>query len=595
MKNYEKIKGNIEKKITSQQPINLDETNLKLHMQGTLPYLLIYRYRNDPHKGVRKLIQSFSSGLMANNEYKQLEKLVEVISHSISKIFNSFLIIELIPLTNNGNIEISSFYDETHITIATLKKALEHSGLNEVAVKIKKVKESMADPLLSKETRKDKGVFWIGLSFPVSLLEGPKSDTWVEHFTDVFKKVGFNFMRIQTSNHFSPYLMHEHDKLDKKVEEIDQELADISDEMSFLLNTTPVNDSLAWEEFKSSNYEEKPQFTYRTIKFDPEKLKERLFRLDMDGVKGTTVDYILRQKRIQLEIELTLLQSREAVGAQYLGHYLYGAPNNKELKQAKEILKKVKVLSNDDEESVNCHEFAEIAQSEIDYLKKEFQNENIAAEVRNDIVGIMVDKTKVYISEGMSIKRSRVEALIQHEIGTHILTYCNGLRQPLKQLYAGFAGYNQLQEGLAVLSEYFVDGLSGSRLRTLAARVIAADCLVKGNSFNETYNLLVDTYNFPKRISFNITLRIFRGGGLIKDVVYLRGVILLLDYLQDGGNIELLYTGKFALHYVPLISKLLEQGVLKQPILPNHFKEEDFQNRIEALRNKKFELIDLID
>jgi len=30
----------------------------------------------------------------------------------------------------------------------------------------------------------------------------------------------------------------------------------------------------------------------------------------------------------------------------------------------------------------------------------------------------------------------------------------------------------------------------------------------------------------------------------------------------------------------------MEQAVLKEPILPNHFKEEEFQNRIEALRNK---------
>lgn len=207
----------------------------------------------------------------------------------------------------------------------------------------------------------------------------------------------------------------------------------------------------------------------------------------------------------------------------------------------------------------------------------------------------MVDKTKVYISEGMSINKFRVKPLIQHEIGTHILTYCNGLRQPIKQLYAGLAGYNQLQEGLAVLAEYFVGGLTASRLRIIAARVIAADCLVKGKSFTQTYAILVEKYSFSKNLSFEIRMCIYRGGGLIKDAVYLRGVLLLLKYLQNGGNLELLYTGKFSLHYVPLILKFLKQGVLKEPILPNHFEEEEFQNRIKALRNEKFKLIDLID
>ncbi len=564
-------------------------------MKSTLPYIVLNGYKNQPQEELRGLLKASSSSLMIKNNYGNLEGFIEDISHSISKIFNTFLILELIPATGNQNIEICSLYDEGDITISSLKKALENSGTNDIAVTIKQEDKSAIKPPLRKEYRKDKGIFWIGLTIPIALFGDHQPDSISEYLTDAFKKVVFTFIRIQTSNHFSHYLMHANDKLDKNVEHIDQELADISDELSFLLNTTPVNDQAAWEEFKSGDYKKEPQFTYRMIRFDPEKVKERLFHLEMDNIKGTTADYILRQKRIQLEIELTLLQSREAVGAKYLGHYLYAAPDDKELEAAKEILDKVKDNSEDTQGRVDCHEFAEIAQSEIDYLKTAFKNENIASEIRNDIVGIMVDKTKVYISEGMSIGKSRVKPLIQHEIGTHILTYCNGLRQPIKQFYAGFAGYNQLQEGLAVLSEYFVGGLTASRLRVIAGRVIAADCLVKGKSFTQTYALLVEKYSFSKKLSFDITMRIFGGGGLIKDAGYLRGVLLLLDYLQDGGDLELLYTGKFSLHYVPLVSKFMEQGVLKGPILPNHFKEEEFQNRIEALRNKKFRLIDLIN
>lgn len=585
----------VDRAIDARKPINIHTEDLELCMKSTLPYILFYRYNNKPHHELRELLQAFSSSLIIHDDYENLEEIVGGISHSISKIFNAFLILELIPATDGQEIEIYSLYDEKDITINTLKKALNDSEINDLSVTIKQEDKSTVTPPLSENDRKDKGIFWIGLYLPVSLLSDHKSDSFFEHLTDAFKKVVFTFIRIQTSNHFSHYLMHDNDKLDKNVEQIDQELADISDELSFLLNTTPVNDQAAWEEFKSCNYKREPQFTYRMIKFDPEKIKERLFRLEMDNLKGTTAGYILRQKRIQLEVELTLLQSREAVGAKYLGHYLYGAPDDEELEAAKDILDKVKDNSKDDEEKVDCHEFAKIAQSEIDYLKKAFKNENIASEIRNDIVGLMVDKTKVYISEGMSINKSRVKPLIQHEIGTHILTYCNGLRQPIKQLYAGLAGYNQLQEGLAVLSEYFVGGLTASRLRIIAARVIAADCLVKGKSFTQTYAILVEKYSFSKNLSFEITMRIYRGGGLIKDAVYLRGVILLLKYLQNGGNLELLYLGKFSLHYVPLISKFLKQGVLKEPILPNHFKEEEFQNRIKALRNEKFKLIDLID
>jgi len=595
MKISESIIKKVKKAIDSQESCKIEQKDLKLYMKSTLPYILLYRYKNQPHDALKVLIKESSSSLMINDNYENLEEFIGDISQSVSKIFNAFLILELIPATGNQNIEICSQYNEGDITVSNLKNALENSGLKDITVSIKQEDDCAVSPPLSKDYRKDKGIFWLGINIPVSLFGKHKPDSISENLTDAFKNVVFTFIRIQTSNHFSHYLMHANDKIDKNAKQIDRELAKISEELSFLLNTTPVNDQDAWKEFEACDFKKEPQFSYRMIKFDPEKIKERLFHLDMDNIKDTTAGYLLRQKRIQLEIELTLLQSREAVGAKYLGHYLYAAPDDRELKVAKEILNKVKDNSEDTEAMVDCHEFAEIAQSEIDYLKKAFKNKNIASEIRNDIVGLMVDKTKIYISEGMSIEKSRVKPLIQHEIGTHILTYCNGLRQPIKLFYTGFAGYNQLQEGLAVLSEYFVGGLTASRLRVLAARVIAADCLVKGKSFTQTYALLAGNYSFSESLSFNITMRIYRGGGLIKDAIYLRGVLLLLDYLQDGGDLELLYTGKFSLHYVPLVTKFMEQGVLKKPILPNHFKEEEFQIRIEALRNKKFRLIDFID
>ncbi|MCH5599357.1 flavohemoglobin expression-modulating QEGLA motif protein [Niabella ginsengisoli] len=60
--------------------------------------------------------------------------------------------------------------------------------------------------------------------------------------------------------------------------------------------------------------------------------------------------------------------------------------------------------------------------------------------------------------------------MLQHEIGTHVVTYYNGKAQPLELFSIGVPGYEELQEGLAVLAEYLNDGLTNSRMRTLAAR-----------------------------------------------------------------------------------------------------------------------------
>ena len=88
----------------------------------------------------------------------------------------------------------------------------------------------------------------------------------------------------------------------------------------------------------------------------------------------------------------------------------------------------------------------------------------------------MVSRGNLNIGKRVKIPESRVEALIQHEVGTHVLTYINGMDQPFQQLYCGLAGSDELQEGLAVLSEYLVGGLSAPRFRILAGRVMAAKC-----------------------------------------------------------------------------------------------------------------------
>src|SRR5690606_1067345 len=103
--------------------------------------------------------------------------------------------------------------------------------------------------------------------------------------------------------------------------------------------------------------------------------------------------------------------------------------------------------------------------------------------IKSDVVGLMVSKGQLIIGASFKTPVNRVEALIHHEVGTHILTFYNGKAQPLKQLSNGLADYDELQEGLAVFSEYLVGGLTKERLRLLAGRVIAAKSLIEGGDF----------------------------------------------------------------------------------------------------------------
>ena len=116
--------------------------------------------------------------------------------------------------------------------------------------------------------------------------------------------------------------------------------------------------------------------------------------------------------------------------------------------------------------------------------------------------------------------------------------------------------YDELQEGLAVFAEYLVAGLTEERLRTLAGRVVAARAVSDGSEFIETFRLLTDEYGITTRGAFQIAARVHRGGGFVKDAVYLRGLRRVVEYLGDGGRLDTLLVGKIAADHAPVVEEL---------------------------------------
>src|SRR5690606_15998622 len=205
------------------------------------------------------------------------------------------------------------------------------------------------------------------------------------------------------------------------------------------------------------------------------------------------------------------------------------------------------------------------------------------AEISEDMYsGLMVSQSKLQIGKEFRVPQYRVDALLQHEVGTHLVTYFNGLAQPFSLLHIGFAGYDELQEGLAVLAEFLVDGLSPSRLRMLAGRVKAAEYMIDGAGFVDTFNILVKDYGFSKSMAFTLVMRIYRGGGLTKDIIYLRGLLEILEYIKSGGNLEPLYVGKISYAHIPIINELQLRGILKPaPVVPEFFSRESTSKNLE--------------
>ena len=197
----------------------------------------------------------------------------------------------------------------------------------------------------------------------------------------------------------------------------------------------------------------------------------------------------------------------------------------------------------------------------------------------------MVDHGRLLIDSRLRLDERRVDALIQHEVGTHVLTWVNGSHQPLSLLRVGLPRYDETQEALAVLAEFVVGGLTPGRMATLAARVVAVHSLSDGADFVDTFRGLTREAGLSPPAAFDVAMRVHRAGGLTKDVIYLRGLQRLLAHVGAGGSLDDLLVGKLPLEYLSVVEELRWRGVLTPPALwPRWLAWPGAETRVAALR-----------
>jgi uncharacterized protein (TIGR02421 family) len=297
------------------------------------------------------------------------------------------------------------------------------------------------------------------------------------------------------------------------------------------------------------------------------------------------MSFLLRDKREELDRQLSLLLERNTPAFRPGSVRLYGTVDDELLTHARDVLDRVPRPRRASEGRVDAHAFAERAREEFRRYADRSPAFRSSVEVRPDVSGLMVSKGRLLVGDDLDLPAERVEALLHHEVGTHVLTWCNGEAQPLRQLCTGLAGYDELQEGLAVLAEHLVGGLDAARLRVLAARVVAAASVQGGATFVESFRALHHDQGFSPAGAFSVVARVHACGGFTRDAIYLRGLVRLLRHLREGGAFEELYLGKLALRHLDVVAELRERGVLRPPPhRPRFLDAPAARRRLEALR-----------
>lgn len=591
----------------------------RLHIDRPLPFIVVYRQPDDaPDAGTYRLAVGAASYLLAPGRASRLaetSRLLEAIAAVMVEAYGAFLIIEVwsgadgpdepvgapaYRVAHHKDARIDSTADELAAALRAQKVLRQRP---EVAVSERtRVAPPGMKPLFTKKQLDAMGAHLVGVEvapvyrdaggevYPIALRQ------FARRVSTAVDRAAYRFTHARTTARPTSFHALGRQAFVRAVREVDSRLAEVGASFDPLWLVTPVNAEQAWLEFRRSRFSRRPAFTYRPLPEDPRTLKSRLWAIQPERVEDPTLLYLFRDTQVYLDRQINLLLDIDRSRFLHTSIQLYGGVEPGLLALANQLLDTLSPRDRSSRRgSLSADEFAGLATAEILSYREETPEFGTLPEVREDIYsGLMVSSGRVYVGSEARIPAARADALIQHEIGTHVVTYHNGGQQPFRLLRVGLPGYDEMQEGLAVLGEYIVGGLDAQRMRTLAARVVAVAAMIDGAEFAETYRLLRDR-GFSQRSAFTITTRVYRGGGLTKDAMYLRGLSGILDYMAEGCAFDRLFVGKFGVRHVPVIDELLARKALSPAqVLPRYLERPDAGARIIAL-SKGLTVTDLVE
>lgn len=586
----------------------------RVHVDRPLPFIVVYRKpvsREDT--GTEALIVGEASYVIASGGRRAragLQALVEGIAKAQVDNFGSFLIVELWSAPDAtlppeakawppGFRIIRPRRSRLTATINSLESALSEIRMKGEYASVKVESVTNVRPpgmpsLVTASRAAALGVHIIGLEvWPAFRNVGGSESYPLVHRTlhrgvsRALKRAVFDFTRLRTSHKPANYQTLGRHSVVKAVWEVDRRLTQVSSAFDFLLQVTPTNADAAWATFRRRRFEAPPEFVSRPLKLDTALAKRELFKIPIERVEDPTLAQLFREQQVSIDRKLTMLGDRGRPEFLYGSLQVFGGVDQALLNLAYEVLNRVPSRTRGESRrgAVDASTLAALATEELDRYRQQFPEMPGGVDVRDDVVGAMVSRGRLLVGAEIKVPLSRVEALLAHEIGTHVVTYVNGRAQPFRQLAIGLPAYDELQEGLAVFAEYLVGGFSRSRLRLLAARVLAVRRMLDGADFVEVFRELDRAHDFEQRTAFSVTMRVFRGGGLTKDVVYLRGLVRLLQYLREGGSMDTLIVGKLGQDHVAIIEELQWRKILRPPPLrPRWLDDPSAQQRLLAAR-----------
>lgn len=385
--------------------------------------------------------------------------------------------------------------------------------------------------------------------------------------------------------------------------EYEQAIHELSERIVAAQRPIRILDSLKWdnsvEEFffqhkgkKLPVIDRDYYLTKNPLNFDPVKKIEEFQEIDRSIRRKlgpySGVGSIMQRMCYEYCRVVEMLQARGTPRFTEISQELYGssedafhvgAPTLKDLATlVSETLANIKnqVTSEADEEKYTSEEAVKMLRECLDGYFKE-GGDSIRVELSDGIIADAAagaDKLKVHAGLKFSLREIRTFEI--HEGWVHLGTTLNGMAQPICTfLSKGPPSSTVTQEGLAIITEIFTFSSYPGRVRRLTNRITAVGMAEQGANFYDVYQFYRDQ-GMTESDSYQSAVRVFRGGlpeggPFTKDLSYSKGFILIYNFMrlavQKGlvKRIPLLFVGKTTLEDLPVLSDLLDEGILMPP------------------------------
>lgn len=604
--------------ISAGRPVREEfEDGGRLHVDRALPFLCVHFSAGRRQLAARDVASANASYLLAPDPQAALP-LVQAVGDAMVKRFGAFLLLDVGELEHDRFLsEDAPFLPPFEVTLSATGGSASRVAAESFAASLQTVHTKFRTPRIIIRRAAEDPAAPLGalVDFPcvtvrfAPIYRVPESG---DLYPELHQRVVANILDagLQAVAAFvaatDVLVLPTHRALGRRVfvdavSRADRAMDEVASSFDFLLAVTPINAGAAWQAFEASGFAQAPRFLYRPLTVRPDTQKRKLFTIAFDHFEDPLLIDLYREKQQELDLQLSLLLAREAPRFIEIGRALYGPVEPGLLAAAKALLADTQQLADthrlgapvapadrldsatgrsdpagavelasavvtDGDAIVDSSDLAAEAWAMIEAYRREDPEFAVGVELRDDLPpGMMVVDGRLLIARGTRMARNRVEALLSHEVGVHLLTWSNGTAQGLRLFRSGLAGYEGMQEGLAVFSEYLVGGMTAARLRLIAARVVGCAAMLDGASFVETFRLLRREHGFAAFPAFNIALRLHRGGGLAKDAIYLRGLLEVLDHLGRGGVLDPFWMGKIAASHFGVIQELSLRGLLRAP------------------------------